>query len=153
MINILQNEKEYTISVTIPFKKTAFSETPYKRDFKKFAEEVFEAYTNVIVEALESRMEACANNLIKHLNSKKYCDDKYITYTRKSGGEHTFSFNAYETMRVLVKKIEQYKLGELTKFELKQIAKALYWVEDRSDIGKYTFQDLIDVIDEYRELK
>ena len=153
MISILQNEKEYTISVTIPFKKTAFSETPYKRDFKKFAEEVFEAYTNVIVEALESRMEACANNLIKHLNSKKYCDDKYITYTRKSGGEHTFSFNAYETMRVLVKKIEQYKLGELTKFELKQIAKALYWVEDRSDIGKYTFQDLINVIDEYRELK
>ena len=153
MINIQQNEKEYTISVTIPFKKTAFSETPYKRDFKKFAEEVFEAYINVIVEALESRMEACANNLIKHLNSKKYCDDKYITYTRKSGGEHTFSFNAYETMRVLVKKIEQYKLGELTKFELKQIAKALYWVEDRSDIGKYTFQDLIDVIDEYREIK
>ena len=153
MINILQNEKEYTISVTIPFKKIAFSETPYKRDFKKFAEEVFEAYTKVIVEALKSRMEACANNLIKHLNSKKYCDDKYITYTRKSGGEHIFSFNAYETMRVLVKKIEQYKLGELTKFELKQIAKALYWVEDRSDIGKYTFQDLIDVIDEYREFK
>lgn len=66
MINIMQNEKEYTISVTIPFKKTAFSETPYKRDFKKFAEEVFEA-----------RMKACANNLIKHLDSKKYCDDKH----------------------------------------------------------------------------
>ena len=153
MINVMQNEKEYTISVSIPFKKVAFSETPYKRDFKKFAEEVFEAYTNVIVEAIEARMKACANNLIKHLDSKKYCDDKYITYTRKAGGEHTFSFNAYETMRVLVRKIEQYKLGELTKFELKQIAKALYWVEDRSDIGKYTFQDLIDVIDEYRELK
>ena len=153
MISILQNEKEYTISVTIPFKKVAFSETPSKRDFKEFAEKVFEAYTNVIVEALESRMEACANNLIKHLNSKKYCDDKYITYTRKSGGEHTFSFNAYETMRGLVKKVQQYKLGELTKFELKQIAKALYWVGDRSDIGKYTFQDLIDVIDEYREIQ
>lgn len=49
--------------------------------------------------------------------------------------------------------LKQYKLGELTKSELKQIAKALYWVEDKSDIGKYTFQDLIDVIDEYRELK
>ena len=153
MINIQQNEKEYTISVTIPFKKTAFSETPYKRDFKEFAEKVFEAYSNTIVLAIEARMKACANNLIKHLDSIKYCDDKYITYTRKSGGEHTFSFNAYETMRVLVRKIEQYKLGELTKFELKQIAKALYWVEDKSDIGKYTFQDLIDVIDEYRELK
>ena len=153
MINIQQNEKEYTISVTIPFKKTAFSETPYKRDFKKFAEEVFEAYSNTIVLAIEARMKACANNLIKHSDNIKYCDDKYITYTRKSGGEHTFSFNAYETMRVLVRKIEQYKLGELTKFELKQIAKALYWVEDKSDIGKYTFQDLIDVIDEYRELK
>lgn len=153
MMSIQQNEKEYTISVTIPFKKTAFSETPYKRDFKEFAEKVFEAYTEVIVKALEARMKACANNLIKHSDSIKYCDDKYITYTRKSGGEHIFSFNAYETMRVLVKKIEQYKLGELTKFELKQIAKALYWVEDRSDIGKYTFQDLIDVIDEYREIK
>lgn len=52
-----------------------------------------------------------------------------------------------------LKKIQQYKLGELTKSELKQIAKALYWVEDKSDIGKYTFQDLIDVIGEYRELK
>lgn len=30
MINVQQNEKEYTISVTIPFKKVAFSETPYK---------------------------------------------------------------------------------------------------------------------------
>lgn len=56
-------------------------------------------------------------------------------------------------MQRLVKKIQQYKLGELTKSELKQIAKALYWVEDKSDIRKYTLQDLIDVIDEYRELK
>lgn len=152
MINVQQNEKEYTISVSIPFKKTAFSETPYKRDFKEFAEKVFEAYTNIIVEALKAQMNACANGLINH-DVIKYCDSKYITYTRKSGGEHTFSYNAYDTMRVLVKKIEQYKLGELTKFELKQIAKALYWVEDKSDIGKYTFQDLIDVIDEYRELK
>lgn len=152
MINVQQNEKEYTISVTIPFKKTAFSETPYKKDFKKFAEEVFEAYTNVIVEALKAQMDACANGLINH-DVIKYCDSKYITYTRKSGGEHTFSFNAYETMRVLVKKVQQYKLGELTKFELRQIDKALHWVEDKSDIGKYTFQDLIDVIDEYREIK
>lgn len=153
MINVQQNEKEYTISVTIPFKKVAFSETPSKRDFKKFAEEVFEAYTNIIVKAIEARMKACASNLIKHSDNIKYCDNKCITYTRKSGGEHTFSFNAYETMRGLVKQIQQYKLGELTKSELKQIAKALYWVGDKSDIGKYTFQDLIDVIDEYREIK
>ena len=53
----------------------------------------------------------------------------------------------------MLMRIQQYKLGELTKFELKQIAKSLYWVEDKSDIGKYTFQDLIDVIDEYREIK
>ena len=152
MINIMQNEKEYTISVTIPIKKVNFSETPSKKDFKKFAEEVFEAYTNVIVEALKAQMDACANGLINH-DDIKYCDSKYITYTRKSGGEHTFSYNAYETMRVLVKKIEQYKLGELTKFELKQIAKALYLVEDKSEIGQYTFQDLIDVIDEYRDFK
>lgn len=31
-------------------KKVNFSETPSKRDFKKFAEEVFEAYTNIIVD-------------------------------------------------------------------------------------------------------
>ena len=153
MINVMQNEKEYTISVSIPFKKVAFSETPSKRDFKEFAEKVFEAYTEVIVQALKDRMKACANGLIKHSDNIKYCDDKYITYLRKSGGEHTFSFNAYETMRGLLIKVEQYKLDELTKFELKQIAKALYWVEDKSDAGKYTFQDLIDVIDEYRELK
>lgn len=30
MINVMQNEKEYTISVSIPFKKVAFSETPSK---------------------------------------------------------------------------------------------------------------------------
>lgn len=153
MINVFQNEKEYTISVTIPIKKVNFSETPSKRDFKKFAEEVFEAYSNTIALAIEARMKACASNLIKHSDSIKYCDDKYITYIRKSGVEHTFSFNAYDTMQRLVKKIQQYKLGELTKSELKQIAKALYWVEDKSDIGKYTFQDLIDVIDEYREIK
>lgn len=56
MINVFQNEKEYTISV----KKVNFSETPSKRDFKKFAEEVFEAYTNIIVEA---RMNACVTKI------------------------------------------------------------------------------------------
>ena len=96
-------------------------------------------------------MKACASNLIKHSDSIKYCDDKYITYIRKSG--HTFSLNAYETMRRLVKKVQQCKLGELTKFDLRQIAKALNWVENKVDIKEYTFQDLIDVIDEYRELK
>ena len=153
MINVMQNEKEYTISMVIPFKKVAFSETPSKRDFKEFAEKVFEAYTEVIVQALKDRMKACASNLIKHTDNIKYCDDKYITYTRKSGGEHTFSFNAYVTMRGLISKVTHYKLDQLTKYELKQIAKALYWVEDRSDIKEYTFQDLIDVIDEYREFK
>ena len=153
MINVMQNEKEYTISMVIPFKKVTFFDTPSKRKFKEFAEKVFEAYTEVIVQALKDRMKACASGLIKHSDNIKYCDDKYITYTRKSGGEHTFSFKAYEIMRGLVKKVQQYKLGELTKVELKQIAKALYWVEDRSDIKEYTFQDLIDVIDEYREFK
>ena len=153
MISVQQKEKLYTVSVDIPFKEVAFSETPYKKDIKEFAEKVFEAYSNTIALAIEARMKACVNNLIKHLDSIKYCDDKYITYIRKSGVEHTFSFNVYDTMQRLVKKIQQYKLGELTKSELKQIAKALYWVEDKSDIGKYTFQDLIDVIDEYREIK
>lgn len=152
MINIMQNEKEYTISVTIPIKKVNFSETPSKKDFKEFAEKVFEAYTNVIVEALKAQIDACAKDLINH-DEIKYCDSKYITYTRNSGGEHTFSFNAYYTMQGLVKKVQQYKLGELTKFELKQIDKALHWVEDKSDIGEYTFQDLIDVINEYRDFK
>lgn len=73
MINVFQNEKEYTISVTIPIKKVNFSETPSKRDFKKFAEEVFEADTNIIVEALEARMNACVNGLIKHSDDVKYC--------------------------------------------------------------------------------
>lgn len=122
---------------TIPFKKTAFSETPYKRDFKKFAEEVFKAYSHTQLQKLE-----CASNLIKHSDNIKYCDDKYITYIRK----YTFSFNAYA--RITCK---SQTLGELTKFELN--AKSLYWVENKSDAGKYTFQDLIDVIDEYRELK
>ena len=75
MINVFQNEKEYTISVTIPIKKVNFSETPSKRDFKKFAEEVFEAYTNIIVKALEARMNACVNG---HSDDVKYCDSKYI---------------------------------------------------------------------------
>lgn len=153
MVNVFQNEKEYTVSITIPFKKVAFSESPSKKDFKEFAEKVFEAYTNVIVKALEDRLKACVDNLIKHSDSIKYCDDKYITYVRKSGGEHTFSFSAYDTMQRLVKKVQQYKLNELTRFETKQVAKALYWVEDKSDIKEYTFQDLIDVIDEYRDFK
>lgn len=152
-MNVFQNEEEYTISVTIPIKTVSFSETPSKRDIQKFAEEVFKAYTNIIVEALKARINACVNSLIKHSDDVKYCDINYITYTRKSGGERTFSYNAYDTMQRLVKKIQKYKLGELTKSDLKQIAKALYWVEDKSDIGKYTFQDLIDVIDEYREFK
>lgn len=65
MINVQQNEKAYTIFVTIPFKKTKFSETPYKRDFQEFAEEVFKA----IALAIEDRMKACASNLIVMINT------------------------------------------------------------------------------------
>lgn len=81
MINVMQNEKEYTISVSIPFKDSILWNS-IQRDFKEFAEKVFEAYTNIIVKAIEARMKACASNLIKHSDSIKYCDDKYITYTR-----------------------------------------------------------------------
>lgn len=93
MINVMQE--------SIPFKKVAFSETPSKRDFKEFAEKVFEA---VIVQALKDRMKACAS---KHSDSIKYCD------ILESLEENIHSLSML--MRGLVKKIEQYKLGELTK--------------------------------------
>lgn len=35
MINVFQNEKEYTISVTIPIKKVNFSENSIKKRFQE----------------------------------------------------------------------------------------------------------------------
>lgn len=149
MIDIQQNDREYSISLSIPFKELSFNDTPSTKDFETFCEDVFDAYTELIIKALKDRMNACIQNLIKHINSIKVVNELYITYKRKSGSYHTFSIEAYDTMKVLTKKVKQCKLSDLSKQELSQISKALYWVDNKEDIKGLTFQDLIDVINFY----
>lgn len=151
MIEIRQNSEEYSITLSIPFKKISFADTPTVSDYGTFCENVFNAYTALITQALRDRIKACTTNLVSHSDSIIVANERFITYKRKSGSTHTFSMSAYETMRVLIKKIPSCELKSLTKYELSQISKALYWVNNKEDIKEYTFQDLINVIQFYMQ--
>jgi len=152
MIEIRKSTKECSITLSIPFKELSFNDTPTEANYKTFCEDVFNAYTLLITQALKDRKKACVTNLMNHSNSIVIANEEFITYKRKSGGTHTFSFNAYETITVLIKKIQSCSLKALSKYELIQISKALYWI-NKEDIDEYTFQDLIDVIEYYKSTK
>lgn len=149
--NIINNiaNQTVTLEITIPCIRRENLEKLEKRSELLIA--LIAQFGKHIVKALEARMEACANNLVHHMDDIIFNDGICIVYKRKDGTSHSFNVPSYQAMNEAVatlRKAEYKKFCQDPVF-IDQTLKALYWVEKPEDeSGKFKYSDLISALTE-----
>jgi hypothetical protein len=143
LVTVREEEKcaEFTHTFVIPFKQ---STTPVRAIT---FEQVFEAYKDVIIEALQSRMNSCVSMLYRNIDRVIYSDKYCVQFARKDGTIHSFNHPSYKAMEetIVFLNVGNYRL--IGKGHCDQIAKALYWIEKPSaPINGISFGNLISCI-------
>lgn len=116
------------------------------------------AYSPILIASLERRMQACEQNLIKHLNSIEYADNcGHIVYVRKDKSRGFFnvpSFNAMKDATTALYK-SQFKSFIENKFWIDQTLKALLndTEQHHEDMKGFKYSELISLLCELHILK
>ena len=86
------------------------------------------AYSPILIASLERRMQACEQNLIRHLDDIEYADDcGHIVYVRKDKTRGSFNIPSFKAMKDAVKALHQSQFKSFfeNKFWIDQVLKAL----------------------------
>jgi len=111
---------------------------------------VIDTFADVIIRALEARMDACVCMLMRNSDKVMIANDQFVQFKKNNGQLHIFSHASFQVMQDT---IEALKNGEFeyilnSMYACDQIAKALYWVpeEDRKERNGIGFGRLVSVI-------
>lgn len=145
--NIANKNVSLEITIALPYKGEPVRINLEKRSELLIA--LIAQFSKHMVKALEARMEACANNLVLHMDDIMFNDGIRIVYKRKDGTSHSFNVPSYQAMNEAVatlRKAEYKKFCQNPGF-IDQTLKALYWVEKPEDeSGKFKYSDLISAL-------
>lgn len=107
-------------------------------------------FADVIIRALEARMDSCVSMLMRNSDKVIFANDLYVQFKKNNGQIHVFHHDSFEVMRDTVKALKEGDLPSVlgSAYACDQIAKALYWVpeEDRKERNGIGFGRLISVI-------
>lgn len=150
-VNSENKYSEFTTFFRIPFNNvdpaTIFSG---KTDRWK---EIFSAWSEVCIRALDARMDSCVSMLFRNRNNVVVSNEYQVVFKKSNGQYHSFnhlSFKAMEEMKTYLEK-GNWKLGKPEQAGVRQLLKALYWVseEDKQERGGYGFGQLISCLEEF----
>ena len=118
---------------------------------KGYALDLIGAYSSILIASLERRMQACEQNLIRHLDDIEYSDNcGHIVYVRKDktcGGFNVPSFNA---MKDAIKALSQSQFKSFfeNKLWIDQTLKALLNDTEmhHEDKGCFKYSELISLL-------
>ena len=118
---------------------------------KNYALDLIGAYSPILIASLESRMQACEQNLIRHLNDIEYADDcGHIVYVRKDKTRGNFNISSFNAMKDAVKALSQsqFKLFFENKCWIDQTLKALLndTEQHHEDKGCFKYSELISLL-------
>ena len=141
------NEKEkcslFTHQFKVPFKECNDSDLSITiLDYKT----VLKAYSDVIIDALNKRMESCMNMLSRNIFNVVLSDKHRIVFKKSNGTLHSFNHASFERMKETIDLIDGERYDELLTGDYEQILKALYWVEKTPDRKNISFGNLISCI-------
>lgn len=141
-VEVFENEKysKFTHSFKVPFKKL---EEPIQ--VRKSIFEVIDTFSDVIIKALEERMESCVNMLSRNLFNIVESNEYHILFKKEDGSYHSFNHPSFKVMQGAITLIKEEKSKYLTKMHYDQIVKALYWVEKPAPRNGISFGNLISV--------
>lgn len=143
-------ENELNVEIFEVEKYSKFTHT-FKVPFKKLEEpiqtvsiyEVIDTFSDVIIEALEARMESCVNMLSRNMFNIVESNEFHILFKKEDGSYHSFNHVSFKIMQEAITLIKEEKSKCLTKAHCDQIMKALYWIEKPAPRNGISFGNLI----------
>lgn len=138
------NNSTITLQYTIPVarvdeKRTRITEV----EIMPFV--IIDNFKDLIVEALKKRMQSCIEQLMAHASDIIEASDVEILYDTKHGVKH-FCYPSYNVMNDAIEKLNTGNAKLLNVMEIKQIQKALYWVELK-DTKNFSAGQLISALE------
>lgn len=149
-------KNEVNVEVFVDNKYSKFTHT-FKVPFKKLEEpiqarlsiyKVINTFSDVIINALEARMESCVDMLSRNLFNVVESNELHILFRKDDGSYHSFNHYSFKAMQEAVSLIKDEKSKHLTKVHYDQIVKALYWVEKPAPRNGVSFGNLISACTE-----
>lgn len=111
---------------------------------------ILEAFAPRLIEVLEARMAACRKKLLDHISEAFTPTEGIICWTRKDGSADHYSQASFDAMEAAVKCLKKsgadFKYAPLAVVD--QTLKALLNMPelDHSDMGGFTFAELVSVL-------
>ena len=134
---------EFTTLFRIPFKES--DGTALERVTPS---EIIEAWSEVLISALESRMDALVSILFRNRNNVTYADASLIQFKKSNGQIGYFSHSSFEIMENSLKALKQRDWGGVVYIAgaAKQMLQALYWIPEdmKKDRCNISFTMLIE---------
>jgi hypothetical protein len=118
---------------------------------KGYALDLIGAYSPILIASLERRMQACEQNLIRHLDDIEYADNcGHIVYVRKDKTRGNFNIPSFDTMKDAVAALHksQFKSFLENKCWIDQTLKALLNDTEmhHEDKGCFKYSELISLL-------
>lgn len=133
---------EFTTLFRIPFKKN--DGAAFKRVTPS---EIIEAWSEVLIFALESRMDALISILFRNRNNVTYADASLIQFKKSNGQIGYFSHYSFEVMENSLKALKQKDWNAFyVVAAAQQMLQALYWIPEdmKKDRCNISFTMLIE---------
>ena len=135
---------EFTTLFRIPFKESDGSVLTKEIT----PSEIIEAWSEVLISALESRMDALVSILFRNRNNVTYADASLIQFKKSNGQIGYFSHYSFEVMENSLKALKQrdWKGIIYTAGAASQMLQALYWIPEdmKKDRCNISFTMLIE---------
>lgn len=118
---------------------------------KGYALDLIGAYSPILIASLERRMQACEQNLVRHLDDIEYADNcGHIVYVRKDKTRGNFNVPSFNAMRDAVKALSQSQFKSFleNKIWIDQVLKALLNDTEmhHEDKGYFKYSELISLL-------
>ena len=142
---------EFTTFFRIPFNKVdPTTILTCKTDRWK---EIFSAWSEVCIRALDTRMDACVSMLFRNRNNIVVSNEFQIIFKKSNGKYHDFNHPSFRAIDVSKEYLENgnSKLYKPEQAWVRQLLKALYWIpeEDKQERNGYGFGGLISCLEEF----
>lgn len=138
---------EFTTFFRIPHVE---GELPFY-DRKALAYDLIGSWSEVLIKALNMRMDACVSMLFRNRDNVIKSNSTAVWFKKKNGHIHEFNFNSFDVMNNMIQYLSHGCWNSVLedKVGIYQLLKALYWIpeEDRKDHG-FSFGELISCLEE-----
>ena len=150
-VNSENKYAEFTTFFRIPFNNVDPS-TIFTGNRDRW-KDVLSAWSEVCIQALETRMDSCVSMLFRNRNNVVVSNEYQIIFKKSNGQYHAFNHPSFKAMEEMKAYLENgnWKLCKPEQAGVRQLLKSLYWIpeEDKQERNGYSFGQLISCLEEF----